>query len=117
VCWNFGGTGASSHTEYKITTLTFEAVSVFQTSQFGACPYSLWKAKFNGKKKKKHGCLKVGSLKMFSEKYYYLWSQYEWTQPTPIIKVTHINPGGVTVRCVILTLFQLSDTFLGLMCT
>jgi hypothetical protein len=34
--------------------------------------------------------------------------------PTPIIKVININPGGVTVRCVILTLFQLGDTFLGL---
>ena len=42
---------------------------------------------------------------------------YDPAHSTPIIKVTNINPGGVTVRCVILALFQLSDTFLGLMCT
>jgi hypothetical protein len=36
---------------------------------------------------------------------------------TPIIKVTNINPGEFTERCVILTLFQINDTFLGLMCT
>ena len=73
LCWNFGGTGASSHTEYKITILTFETVSVFQMSQFGACLYSLWKAKFNGKKA---GCLQVESLKSFFQTFYYLWPQY-----------------------------------------
>ena len=71
LCWNFGGTGASSHTEYKIITLTFEAVSVFQMSQFGACLCSLWKAKFNGKKA---GCLQVESLKWFFFKHFIIYS-------------------------------------------
>jgi len=70
---NFGGSGVSSHTEYKITTLTFEAVGVHQMSQFGTCLYSLWKAKFNGKK---NGCVQIGSLKMFFQNFYYLWPQY-----------------------------------------
>jgi len=80
LCWNFGGTGASSHTEYKIITLTIEAVSVFQMSQFGACLYSLFKAKFNGKKA---GCLQVESLKWFFSNILLSLATVCMTQPTP----------------------------------
>jgi hypothetical protein len=102
----------------KKNTLTFEAVSVLQMTQFGACVYSLWKAIVIGEKKL---CpLQVGNLKPLFQKCYYLWLQYDETQPPPshlVIKVININPGGLTVRCVTFTLFQCGDTFLGLMCT
>jgi hypothetical protein len=85
-------------------------------SQFGVGLYSLWKAKFNGKKK--WLCASRKFKNVFSKNFIIYGHIMNGPSPlTSIIKVTNINPGGVTVSCVILTLYQLSDTVLGLMCT
>lgn len=67
LCWNFGGSGASNHTEYKTILLIFEGISVFQITQFNTCLYSLWKARFSGGEN--HGSVRVQSLKMLFQKF------------------------------------------------